>query len=64
MKKAEYPGNGGCPQRDSAEYEEYAGARSIDRRETEETDGADLLVLCQDLAQNKMRKSHRDEVTA
>ena len=43
MTKAEYPGNGGCPQRDSAEHEEYAGARSIDRRETEEADGADLL---------------------
>ena len=43
MKKAEYPGNGGCPQRDSAEHEKYAGARSADRRETEETDGADLL---------------------
>ena len=33
MTKAEYPGNGGCPQRNSAEREEYAGARSIDRRE-------------------------------
>ena len=43
MKKAEYPGNEGCPQRDSAEHEEYAGARSADRRETEEADGADLL---------------------
>ncbi len=43
MSRAEYPGNGGCPQRDSAEREEYAGARSIDRRETEEADGADLL---------------------
>ena len=43
MKKAEYAGNGGCPQRDNAEHEEYAGARSADRRETEETDGADLL---------------------
>ena len=43
MSRAEYPGNGGCPQRDSAEHEEYAGARSIDRRETEEADGADLL---------------------
>ena len=43
MMRAEYPGKGGCPQRDSAEHEEYAGARSIDRRETEETDGADLL---------------------
>ena len=43
MKKAEYPGNEGCPQRDSVEHEEYAGARSADRRETEEADGADLL---------------------
>ena len=43
MKKAEYPGNEGCPQRDSAEHEKYAGARSADRRETEEADGADLL---------------------
>ena len=43
MAIAEYPGNGGCPQRDSAEHEEYAGARSIDGRETEEADGADLL---------------------
>ena len=33
MVRAEYPGDGGCPQRDSAEHEEYAGARSIDRRE-------------------------------
>ena len=50
MSKAEYPGNGGCPQRDSAEHKEYAGARSIGRRETEEADGADLryesLHLC------------------
>ena len=43
MKKAEHPGNEGGPQRDSAEHEEYAGARSADRRETEEADGADLL---------------------
>ena len=43
MKKAEYPGNGGYPQRDSAEHEEYAGAQSADGRETEEADGADLL---------------------
>ena len=43
MAKAEYPGDGGCPQRDSAEHEEYAGARSIGGRETEEADGADLL---------------------
>ena len=43
MKKAEYLRNESCPQRDNAEHEEYVGARSIGRRETEETDGADLL---------------------
>ncbi len=35
--------NKGCLQRDSAEREEYAGARSIGNRETEEADGAELL---------------------
>ena len=40
--KAEYR-NMGCPQRDSAEHEEYAGAQSIDSRKVMETDGADLL---------------------
>jgi len=43
MKRAEYPGNGDFLQRDSAEHEEYAEARSIGERETEEADGADLL---------------------
>ncbi len=41
--KTEYAGNGGCPQRDSAEHEEYAGAYGIGNREAEERDGADLL---------------------
>jgi group II intron reverse transcriptase/maturase len=41
--KAEYLENKGCLQRDSAEREEHAGARSIDKREAEEADGADLL---------------------
>lgn len=41
--KAEYLGNKGCLQKDNAEREEYAGARSIDNRETAETDGASLL---------------------
>ncbi|WP_227793586.1 reverse transcriptase family protein [Paenibacillus guangzhouensis] len=40
--KAEY--RKGCLQRDSVEHEEYAGARSIDTRESRERDGAmDLL---------------------
>ena len=41
--KAEYLGDEGHLQRDSAEREEYAGARSIDKQETEEADGAELL---------------------
>jgi RNA-directed DNA polymerase len=41
--KAEYLESKSCLQRDSAEREEYAGARSIDNREAEEGDGADLL---------------------
>ena len=43
MTKAEYPGKEGCPQKDSLEDEGYAGAQSIDRRENEEADDADLL---------------------
>ena len=43
MVKAEYQGNQGCPQRDSAEHEGYAGARSVDGQEIVEQDGADLL---------------------
>lgn len=41
--KTEYAEKGGCLQRNSAEHEELAGAYSIDNRETEERDGADLL---------------------
>ena len=33
----------GCPQRDSAEHEEYAGAQNVGNRERGEQDGADLL---------------------
>ena len=42
--KAENPGNGSCPQRDSVEREGYAGARSAGSREGKEQGGAgDLL---------------------
>ena len=41
--KAEYPENRGCPQKDNAEHEEYAGAQSVGCREVVEQDGADLL---------------------
>ena len=57
MERAEYPGNGGCPQRDSAEHEEYAGARSIDEREAEEADGADLLE--QILDRNNLNRAYK-----
>ncbi|WP_019914354.1 group II intron reverse transcriptase/maturase [Paenibacillus sp. HW567] len=40
--KAEY--REGCPQRDSVEREEYAGARSADIRERRERDGANDLM--------------------
>ncbi len=41
--KAEYLENKGCLQRDSVERKEYGGARSIDNREAEEADGAEML---------------------
>ena len=40
--KAEY--REGCPQRDSAEREEYAGARSAGSRELAEKDGAEYAT--------------------
>ena len=41
--KAEYQGNLSCPQRDSAEHEEYVGAQSAYCREVGKQDGANLL---------------------
>ena len=43
MMNAEYRQEAGCPQRDSAEHEGYAGAQSAGCREVKEQDGADLL---------------------
>ena len=43
MKNAEYQGNLSCPQRDSAEHEEYAGAQRVGSQEGKEQGGADLL---------------------
>lgn len=40
---AEYRRETGCPQRDSAEHEEYVGAQSVGSQEAKEQDGADLL---------------------
>ena len=47
----------GCPQRDSAEHEEYAGARSADSRELTETGGADLLERILD--RNNLNRAYR-----
>ena len=41
--KAEYPKERSCPQKDSAEHEEYAGVQSVGGRKVGEQDGADLL---------------------
>lgn len=57
MEKAEYLGNEGCPQRNSTECEEYAGAQSIDKRETERTDGADLLERI--LSRNNLNRAYK-----
>ena len=47
----------GCPQRDSAEHEEYAGARSADSRERTETGGADLLERILD--RNNLNRAYK-----
>ena len=57
MKKAEYPGNEGCPQRDSAEHEEYVGVQSADGREIGEQDGADLLERILD--RNNLNRAYK-----
>lgn len=43
MEKAEYCSDASCLQRDSAEHEEYAGARSVGNQKGKEQDGAGLL---------------------
>ena len=63
MMKAEYCGSAGCPQRDSAEHEEYVGAQSVETREVGEQDGADLLerILSRDnlnRAYKRVRANH------
>lgn len=46
-----------CVQRDSAEHEKYAQARSIDNQEVTETDGADLLERI--LARDNLNKAYK-----
>ena len=43
MRNAENLVREGCPQKDSAEHEGYAGAQSVDGRESRESDSTDLL---------------------
>ena len=43
MERAENPESRGCPQRDSAEHEEYAGARSTGVQEDGERGDASYL---------------------
>ena len=57
MEKAEYLGNEGCLQRDSAEHEEYAGAQSAGGREGKEADGADLLERI--LSRENLNKAYK-----
>jgi group II intron reverse transcriptase/maturase len=57
VAKAEYSKGGSCLQRDSAEHEEYAGAQSIDNREAEEADGANLLEKILD--RNNLNRAYK-----
>ena len=63
MMKAEYCGNTGCPQRDSAEHEEYVGAQSAETRKVEEQDGADLLeqILSRDNLNRAYKRGLHDQ---
>jgi group II intron reverse transcriptase/maturase len=57
VAKAEYSKSGSCLQRDSAEHEEYAGVQSIDNREAEEADGANLLEKILD--RNNLNRAYK-----
>ena len=54
---AEYRGNAGCPQRDSAEHEEYVGAQNVGSQEVKEQDGADLLERI--LARENLNRAYK-----
>ena len=57
MMNAEYRGNAGCPQRDSAEHKEYVGAQNVGNQEVEEKDGADLLERI--LARDNLNRAYK-----
>ena len=54
---AEYRKEAGCPQRDSAEHEEYVGAQSAGGQEGKEQDGADLLERI--LSRENLNKAYK-----
>lgn len=55
--KAEYLENKGCLQRNSAERDEYAGAQSIENREAEEADGAEMLEMI--LSRDNLNRAYK-----
>ena len=57
MMNAEYRNNAGCPQRDSAEHEEYVGAQNVGSQEVKEQDGADLLERI--LARDNLNRAYK-----
>ena len=54
---AEYRGNAGCPQRDSAEHKGYVGAQNVGSQEVKEQDGADLLERI--LARENLNRAYK-----
>ena len=59
MKKAEYTGNGGCPQRDGTECEGYAGAQSAVRPENEERAGRAPELLEKILSRDNLNRAYK-----
>ena len=57
MTNAEYRGEAGCPQRNSAEHEEYEGAQNVGSQEVKEQDGADLLERI--LARENLNRAYK-----
>ena len=59
MTKAEYAGNGGCPQRDSTECKGYAGARSAIQPESEEREGRAPELLEKILDRDNLNRAYK-----
>jgi Retron-type reverse transcriptase len=59
VKKAENAGDGGCPQKDSTECEEYAGAQSDVCPETGETEGRKPELLERILDRDNLNRAYK-----